>query len=125
MVTPPLPPSPYPNPLINSLHSCGVPLFANATAAKCKNCDSIVPLRINPRLVGTLTDETGSILPGKLLWSDEAWQQLLGRTTEQLAAASSQVLKYLEHRLLFLRVHLMFGWSEEAGKLSVLRVQMS
>ena len=84
-----------------------------------------MPLRVNPRLVGTLIDETGSIAPGKLVWSPDAWEQLLGRTVEELVAASAQVLGYLEHRLLFLRVTLMFGWSEEVGKLAVLGVGMS
>jgi len=74
--------------------------------------------------VGLLIDETGAITSGKLIWSDEAWEQLLGRSAEELAAASSsaQLLKYLENRLLFLKLAIMFGWNEEVGKIVVLRV---
>lgn len=74
--------------------------------------------------VGLLVDETGAITSGKLIWSDEAWEQLLGRNAEELAAATGnvQLLKYLENRLLFLKLAVMFGWSEEVGKIVVLRV---
>lgn len=69
-------------------------------------------------------DETGAITSGKLIWSDEAWEQLLGRNAEGLAAASSsaQLLRYLENRLLFLRLALLFGWSGDVGKIVVLGV---
>ena len=33
------------------IYSCGVPVFANTTSTKCKQCEADVPLRINPRLV--------------------------------------------------------------------------
>lgn len=79
-------------------------------------------LRINPRLVGLLIDETGAITSGKLVWSDDAWEQLLGRNAEGLAGASLTLLKYLENRLLFLKLAVMFGWSEDVGKLCILRV---
>lgn len=48
--------------LIKSSNSCGVPLFANATTTKCKQCEKEVPLRINPRLVHT----TSSTIPPNL-----------------------------------------------------------
>lgn len=69
-------------------------------------------------------DETGAITSGKLIWSDEAWEQLLGRNAQELAAATGnvQLLKYLENRLLFLKLSVMFGWSEEVGKIVVLRI---
>lgn len=74
--------------------------------------------------VGLLVDETGAITSGKLIWSDEAWEQLLGRNAQELAAATGnvQLLKYLENRLLFLKLAVMFGWSEEVGKIVVLRI---
>ncbi|MCJ1398080.1 hypothetical protein MMC11_001277 [Xylographa trunciseda] len=103
---------------------CGVPLFANATTATCKQCDNDIPLRLNPRVIGTLLDETGSIAAGKLIWSDHAWELLLGRTVEQLVGSSTPALKYLEHRMLFLRTTLLFGWSAEVGRLVVLGVSM-
>ena len=37
------------------INSCGVPLFANTTVIKCKQCETEIPLRINPRLVRSLT----------------------------------------------------------------------
>ncbi len=56
------------------------------------------------------------------MWSDDAWEQLLGRNAEELAGSSLTLLKYLEHRLLFLKLAVMFGWSEDVGKLCILRV---
>lgn len=72
--------------------------------------------------MGLLIDETGAITCGKLVWSDDAWGQLLGRTAEELAGSNLTLLKYLENRLLFLKLAVMFGWSEDVGKLCVLRV---
>lgn len=67
-------------------------------------------------------DESGAITSGKLIWSDDAWEQLLGRDAEGLAASSLKLLKYLENRLLFLKLAVMFGWSEDVGKLCIMRV---
>lgn len=75
--------------------------------------------------MGLLIDETGGISSGKLVWSDEAWKQLLGRTAEDLATSSLTLLKYLENRLLFLKLAVMFGWSEDVGKLCILRVTIA
>ncbi|KAL8759104.1 MAG: hypothetical protein Q9199_000986 [Rusavskia elegans] len=102
---------------------CGVPLYANTTTTVCKQCKQSMALNINPRLVGTFIDETGAISSGKLVFSTEAWEQLLGRSTEELAKCDVQLLKYLENRILFLRLTLLFGWSEKVGRLCVCRVQ--
>ena len=75
--------------------------------------------------MGTLIDETGAVGCGKLVWSITAWEQLLGRTTEDLAQCNTTVLRYLEHRLLFLKFNLFFGWSEDVGKLVVCGVGIS
>ena len=77
--------------------------------------------------VGLLIDETGGITCGKLIWSDEAWEQLLGRNAAGLVEAScspnrEELLKYLEHRLLFLKLAVLFGWSEAVSKLVILKV---
>lgn len=37
-------------------------------------------------------------------------------------AASAEVLKYLEQRLLFLRVTVLFGWCAEVGRVGVCAV---
>ncbi|MCJ1286437.1 hypothetical protein MMC26_005782 [Xylographa opegraphella] len=92
---------------------CGVPLYANAPTAICKQCETDTPLRLNPRLIGTLLDETGSLAAGKLIWSEHAWEQLLGRTVAELVGSSAHALRYLEQRILFLRVTLLFGWSAQ------------
>ena len=69
-----------------------------------------------------MIDEAGSIACGKLVWSTAAWERLLGRTPEELVKSSAQLLRYLEYRLVYLRVTLLFGWSEELGKLAVCQV---
>ncbi|KAL9585985.1 MAG: hypothetical protein Q9212_001204 [Teloschistes hypoglaucus] len=73
--------------------------------------------------IGTLIDETGAISSGKLVLSTEAWEQLLGRRAGQLARADAQELKYLESRILFLRLTLLFGWSPRVGRLCITKVQ--
>jgi hypothetical protein len=50
-----------------------------------------------------------------LILSDAAWEQLLGRTAEQLVVTSVEVLRYLEQRLLFLRVTMGFAMVLEDG----------
>ncbi|KAI4253008.1 MAG: hypothetical protein L6R42_007741, partial [Xanthoria sp. 1 TBL-2021] len=64
--------------------------------------------------VGTFIDETGAISSGKLIFSAEAWEQLLGRSTEELAKCNGPLLKYLENRILFLRLTILFGWSQKS-----------
>ena len=112
----------YPR-LTSCPYSCGIPIVSNTLTATCKQCSNPVPLPINPRLVGTLIDESGSIACGGLVWSDTAWEELLGRTAQDLAQASRELLAYLEHRLLFLRVTLLFGWSAKLKKLCVCKVK--
>ena len=77
--------------------------------------------------LGNVIDETGQISTGKLIFSDAAWEQLLGRTAQQLVTAPLDVMKYLEQRLLFLRLHLglgVFMGDEEIGRLVVWCVKM-
>lgn len=142
-----------------SMECCGMPIYANASSSRCEQCGTYdIDLHINPNLIGEVADETGSIscasaqgdprfsnFPravtstkkhhSKILWTDEAWTQLLGRSPEQLAALCHQVnpakaqsnimlLKYLEQRLMFMRVILLVGWTGDhlGGRLAVLRV---
>jgi len=86
-------------------------------------------LRPNPKLVGPVIDETGTLASGKLVWSDRAWEQLLGRTAAELSTSSSELLKYLERRMMGLRVTLVIGWmggegEAMGGRLGVLSVKM-
>jgi len=74
-------------------------------------------------------DETAEIACGKLVWSDYAWEQLLGRTAAELSASSSELLRYLERRMMGLRVTLVVGWiggdgEDMGGRLGVLSVMM-
>jgi hypothetical protein len=99
-------------------------VYASTPIAKCKNCDKEVELQLNPKVIGTLIDETGSISPGKLLWSARAWEQLFGRPVEELVAQDIHMMRLMEQRMIYMRVHLMFGWAEEVGKLAILQVSM-
>ena len=100
-----------------------MPIYANTPTAKCKNCEKEVGLRLNPNIIGTLIDETGSIAPGKLLWSDNAWEDLFGRTVNKLVV-DDQAIGLLEQRLKYMRITVIFGWAEDVGKLAVLAVRM-
>lgn len=95
---------------------CGHPLYSNNLTAKCKNCEKEISLEINPKLLGVLIDETGALAAGKRILNLEAWEGLLGRTKEELVTAGTEVLKYLEMRLLFLRITLRFAWVAEEGE---------
>ncbi len=95
---------------------CNMAIYANAKSAKCKGCDKDVALRISPRILGQVIDETAAIAGGKLLFSDGAWRDLLGRGPEELLALGTEQMKYLSDRLLFCRVTLMFGWTGDETK---------
>lgn len=66
--------------------------------------------------IGPVIDETGQIASGKLIFSDAAWAQFLGRTPEQFIQDDIEVLRFMEQRLLFLRVSLGFGWCLEGSE---------
>jgi hypothetical protein len=142
-----------------SMECCGTPVYANAISGRCEQCRTCdIRLRINPNLVGEITDETGAISclsppdepdagrspkavgcnkrqHSKILWTDEAWTKLLGRSPEQLAALcdegagekahhNAELVRYLEQRLLFMRVIFFVGWTGDShgGRLAVLSV---
>lgn len=71
--------------------------------------------------LGPVLDETGQIASGKLILSDQAWEQLLGRSAEQLVSTQINVLRYIEQRLLLLRVTMGFALrlEDEIGRLAV------
>jgi hypothetical protein len=95
---------------------CGIPIFNNSVTAECQQCDKLVALGINPRILGPVVDETGCSSTGKILFSEKAWEELLGRTADELVKSSVDVLKYLEQRMLYLRVTLRFAWAAEEGE---------
>jgi hypothetical protein len=77
--------------IINKNISCGVPLFSNKPTAVCKNCGTVRELALNPRIIGSLADEAGSIALGKLIWSDRAWNELFFGSTATTAAAANGI----------------------------------
>ncbi|KAI9834324.1 MAG: hypothetical protein M1826_004250 [Phylliscum demangeonii] len=89
---------------------CGVPLYANALHGICKNCEHEVSLSLNPRIIGTLLDETGCIPGHKLIWSVRAWTQLLGRSPAALVACEPGEVRDLQAYLRGLRLALVWGW---------------
>lgn len=105
---------------------CNMPLYANATSALCSGCQKSVDLRLSPRILGQVIDETGAVAAGKLLFSDSAWRDLLSRAAEELLRLDYEELKYLSDRLSWCRVNLLFGWTgDEAvagGRICVLGV---
>lgn len=134
-----------------SMECCGMPIYANTMMGNCGQCGAGVSLRINPDLVSEFADETGAVhngstatsatsslngkkaTHGKVLWSDEAWTSLLGRSPSDLAALCTSAgissddlskLQYLEHRLLWMRVIMLIGWTGEkgGGRLAVLKI---
>ncbi|KAI7483291.1 hypothetical protein KC357_g3403 [Hortaea werneckii] len=106
---------------------CSAPIYANAIAAQCNSCEEFVQLRLNPQVIGQVMDETACVGAGKLLFSDQAWQDLFGRRPEDLLRLSSEEMKFLSDRLLFCRITLLFGWtgdeSRAGGRICVLGVQ--
>ncbi|RMZ35067.1 hypothetical protein D0859_00805 [Hortaea werneckii] len=106
---------------------CSAPIYANAIAAQCNSCEEFVQLRLNPKVIGQVMDETACVGAGKLLFSDQAWQDLFGRRPEDLLRLSSEEMKFLSDRLLFCRITLLFGWtgdeSRAGGRICVLGVQ--
>lgn len=114
--------------MLLSNECCNIPIYANALSFKCKGCDQELQLRLNPKILGQVIDETGAVSAGKMLFSDQAWQDLLGRGPGDLLQLSYEEIKYLSDRLLFCRVTVMFGWtgdeSKAGGRICVLGIRM-
>ncbi|KAK3715967.1 hypothetical protein LTR37_006697 [Vermiconidia calcicola] len=113
--------------MLFSSECCNMALYANATTATCRGCDKEVSLRLSPRFLGQVIDETATISTGKLLFSDKAWQDLLGRKPEDLLKLGYDGMKYLADRLLFCRITVLFGYagdeSRAGGRICVLGVR--
>jgi len=108
--------------MLMSTECCGVPVYSNHTTAICKQCETAVEARLDAKAIGSVIDETGRVAGGKLIWSDLAWQQLLGQAPEELSRSGPDVLRAIDMSLTCARVTLVFGWSEEAGRLAIARV---
>lgn len=77
-------------------------------------------LSLNPKVIGTLADETGCIGPGKLIWHSDAWKDIFDKTPKEMAKLTVEDAKMIEQRLVFRRIHLCFGWAEVVGRLCIL-----
>ncbi|KAK8232145.1 hypothetical protein HDK77DRAFT_445889 [Phyllosticta capitalensis] len=76
----------------------------------------LVTLRLNPRILGHIIDETGSVASGKLVWREEAWEELFGLPAAELAALDRETLRRLEVRCAWVRISLFVGlWSEDVS----------
>jgi hypothetical protein len=109
------------NMLLCATH-CGVPIYANTANATCKQCSATVSLRLNPKILGPVIDETGCSQAGKLYMSDKAWVELLGVTKEALYKLTLDELRFIEQRMLWVRVHLGIAWWAEERDVGVGRV---
>lgn len=113
--------------------------------AVCGQCKTKQPLSLNPRIIGTILDESGAMAAAKLVWSEEAWNELLfGKTGSVgiiefddddgtapsrehpswrlITTLDDGTLRGVEDRLLHSRVTLTFGWSQSLERLCVLGV---
>ncbi|KAH8893193.1 hypothetical protein GQ53DRAFT_821914 [Thozetella sp. PMI_491] len=128
---------------------CGNLIHANQAYGSCENCGEQQRLILNPKILGALADETGSMAPEKLIWSDWAWGQLLLGAPRQSQGYSPQSngpmascqskpgpkewaaitgldcdsLRAMEEELLHARVTLTFGWTPRAARLCILEVE--
>lgn len=69
-----------------------------------------------------MIDETGALTGAKCIWSSLAFEQLLGRSSQELVECDANVIRDLQHYMLFLRYTLAFAWADEVGKLVVCQV---
>lgn len=133
---------------IFSMECCRMPIYGNNLKGICRQCGTERQLRVNPDMVGEIADEVGAIYNGskpvstlssphgsqnnrrysKMLWSDEAWANLLGRTpkefAEWLGQGQMEPLQALQDRLSYVRVIMMVGWTGEyrGGRLAILKI---
>ncbi|KAK8189183.1 uncharacterized protein BKA78DRAFT_242891, partial [Phyllosticta capitalensis] len=98
---------------------CNFALHANTATTTCPSLSTtarLVTLRLNPRILGHIIDETGSVASGKLVWREEAWEELFGLPAVELAALDRETLRRLEARCAWIRISLFVGlWSEDVS----------
>ncbi|KAK8049188.1 hypothetical protein PG994_010918 [Apiospora phragmitis] len=122
---------------------CGIPLYANIPFAVCKGCGTQRELLPNPKIIGNMVDESGMMKASKLVWHEDAWNQLLyGNLFEEddsaeldnksegaslldqpernIKTLNRSSLQELEDQLLYSRVTLTFGWAGRLEKLCVM-----
>ncbi|KAI0134444.1 hypothetical protein BJ170DRAFT_717027 [Xylariales sp. AK1849] len=121
---------------------CGIALYANRPLGTCKNCGMQREFSLNPRIVGAMIDESGTLSAARLAWRDTAWTQLffgavekpqrsdsdgdsdlIDQSWEDLTVLDTITVRDFEDQLLFSRMTLIFGWSSELMRLCVLGVE--
>ncbi|KAI0838702.1 hypothetical protein F5Y06DRAFT_303622 [Hypoxylon sp. FL0890] len=121
---------------------CGVPMYANKPVATCKNCETKQDLVLNPRVIGSVVDESGTITGSKLVWRNDAWTELLFGSTagelqggddsgtdlieqswEDVTVLGTDVVRDIEELLLYSRITLTFGWASKLQRLCILGVE--
>ena len=110
--------------LTETSFSCGVTVYANTLTTPCRNCNTVLTLTLNPRIIGLIVDETGSLATGKLLWSTRASEKFFGRSLKEVCVMTSEEVRLFEQRVLFMRLHFVVGWEQSVGRLAVLGVMM-
>lgn len=94
---------------------------------------------MNPRVLKTFVDESGCLAGSELVWSEDAWTQLLlpdmggnakgeegtppTDSWHQILELKTSELRDYEEQLLYSRVTLTFGWSASIHRLCVLGVE--
>lgn len=76
-------------------------------------------MRPNPAIVGRVSDETGCVAGSNLIWSEQAWLSLLGRSAQGFSESCKEDLQFLDDFYMFARVDIAFGWDSEIGKIAI------
>ncbi|KAF8460287.1 hypothetical protein BDZ91DRAFT_851657 [Kalaharituber pfeilii] len=95
-------------------------IFTNRGSVACTRCEkNDIAFRLNPRILGTITDETGCVNGSSLVVSDRAWHSLLGQDNEPIQRIDQKTLQDIEQRMHLTRVTLAFGWSPGLERLAI------
>ncbi|PQE23650.1 nucleic acid-binding protein [Rutstroemia sp. NJR-2017a BVV2] len=94
---------------------CTTPHYTNSPLPPlpCPHCHTPLSFTLNPHIVGTLLDETGSIRAKDLMWAPRAWEDLLGRKMEDVCLLGVDGCLELEERLRGMRGSFWVGWVGE------------
>lgn len=118
-------------------------MYANIPFAMCKGCGVQRELLPNPGIIDNMVDESGSMKASKIVWHEDAWNQLLygssfeddnittidneyaranfpGRPERNVKTLNKNDLQDIEDRLLYSRVTLTFGWAGDLERLCIM-----
>ncbi|PQE19197.1 nucleic acid-binding protein [Rutstroemia sp. NJR-2017a BBW] len=95
---------------------CNHPHYTNSPSSphlSCPHCHLPLSFTLNPHILGTLLDETGSISAKDLIWAPRAWEDLIGRKMEEVCLLGMEGCTELEERLRGMRGSFWVGWVGE------------